>query len=143
MRQSERLLLVSRDLNLRQRLLLEHALRHPTAEYTITSHMNSNGIAINTARADLDSLVRRRLMTYVEVIEFEIYASLRDRREVFRHLQMSPLSRRYAPRVVNDESQLIRLDDLASSSPLPNNLPMEAALDKRTSMGVIGNHRHG
>ncbi len=70
--------------------------------------------------------------TYVEVIEFEIYASLRDRREVFRHLQMSPLSRRYAPRVVNDESQLIRLDDLASSSPLPNNLPMEAALDKLT-----------
>ncbi len=62
-RQSERLLRVSRDLNLRQRLLLEHALRHPTAEYTITSHMNSNGIAINTARADLDSLVRRRLMT--------------------------------------------------------------------------------
>ena len=38
--------------------------------------------------------------TYVEVVEFEIHATLRDRREVFRSLQMSPLSRRYAPRVI-------------------------------------------
>ena len=46
--------------------------------------------------------------TYLEVLEFEVYASLKDRREVFRGLQMSPLSRRYAPRMINDESQLIR-----------------------------------
>ena len=68
--------------------------------------------------------------TYVEVIEFEIYASLRDRREVFRNLQMSPISRRYAPRVVNDSSQLIWLQDLGSSSPLPNNLPGVAPLER-------------
>jgi hypothetical protein len=39
-----------------------HALRRPSTLYTIKSHMNSNGISINTARADLDDLVRRRLM---------------------------------------------------------------------------------
>ena len=70
--------------------------------------------------------------TYVEVVEFEIHATLRDRREVFRSLQMSPLSRRYAPRVINEESQLIRLEDLGSTSPLPNNLPVVAPLEKLT-----------
>lgn len=68
--------------------------------------------------------------TYVEVIEFEVYASLRDRREVFRNLQMSPLSRHYAPRVINEQSQLIRLDDLASTTPLPNNLPVVTPLER-------------
>ena len=46
--------------------------------------------------------------TYLEVLEFEVFASLKDRREVFRGLQMSPLSRRYAPRIINAESQLVR-----------------------------------
>jgi hypothetical protein len=61
--------------------------------------------------------------TYLEVMEFEVFASLKDRREVFRGLQMSPLSRRYAPRIINDESQLVRLTDLQSVAPLPHNLP--------------------
>jgi phage tail sheath protein FI len=61
--------------------------------------------------------------TFLEVIEFEVFASLRDQREVFRGLQISPLSRRYAPRIINDESQLIRLEDLQSKAPLPKNLP--------------------
>lgn len=60
---SQRLLKVARDLNLRQRLLLEHSLRHPGTQYTAKSHMTSNGITINTARADLEALVRRRLLT--------------------------------------------------------------------------------
>jgi Fic family protein len=59
---SERLLRISKDLNLRQRLILEHALRHPTTQYTVKSHTNSNGITVNTARTDLEDLVRRRLM---------------------------------------------------------------------------------
>jgi Fic family protein len=61
-RQSERLLRISKDLNLRQRLLLEHALRHPTTLYTAKSHSNSNGIAINTARSDLEELAKKRLV---------------------------------------------------------------------------------
>ena len=70
--------------------------------------------------------------TYVEVIEFELYASLRDRREVFKGLQLHPLSRRYAPRIINEESYLIRLEDQGSTSPWPNNLPIESPLDKLT-----------
>jgi phage tail sheath protein FI len=62
--------------------------------------------------------------TYLEVLEFEVFASLKDRREAFRNLQLSPLSRRYAARVINTESQLIRLEDLASPAPLPHNLPL-------------------
>jgi len=68
--------------------------------------------------------------TFLEVIEFDVYASLRDRREVFRGLQLSPLSRRYAPRVVNEESQLIRLEDMRSPAPLPKNLPVAAPAAK-------------
>jgi hypothetical protein len=70
--------------------------------------------------------------TYLEVLEFEVFASLKDRREAFRGLQMSPLSRRYAPRIINDESQLIRLEDLASSAPLPHNLPQAEPAAKLT-----------
>ncbi len=44
-------------------MLLEHSLRHPGTQYTVKSHMNSNGIVAVTARTDLDDLVRRRLMT--------------------------------------------------------------------------------
>lgn len=60
---SQRFLKVSKSLNLRQRLLLEHSLRHPTNRYTVKSHSNSTGITPVTARTDLDALVRLRLMT--------------------------------------------------------------------------------
>lgn len=60
---AEKLLRLSDDLNLRQRLLLEHALRHPLTKYTVKSHMNSNGITAVTARTDLDRLVKLRFMT--------------------------------------------------------------------------------
>lgn len=62
-RLSERLLRVSRNLNLRQRLLLEHSLRHPTTRYTVKSHSTSSGTTPATARSDLEALVRLRLMT--------------------------------------------------------------------------------
>ncbi len=63
LQRSERLVRLSTDLNLRQRLLLEHSLRHPNTQYTVRSHMNSNGITPVTARADLQALVVKRLMT--------------------------------------------------------------------------------
>jgi Fic family protein len=59
---SASLLRLAKDLNLRQRLLLEHALRRPTTEYTVKSHMNSNGVVAATARTDLEDLVRRRML---------------------------------------------------------------------------------
>jgi hypothetical protein len=61
--------------------------------------------------------------TQLEVLEFEIHVALRDRREVFKNLQMHPLSRHYAPRVVGSRSRLIRLEDLKTRSPVPHNLP--------------------
>jgi len=59
---SQSLLALDKTLNLRQRLLLEHSLRHRDTHYTAKSHANSNGIALNTARSDLESLVKRKLM---------------------------------------------------------------------------------
>lgn len=70
--------------------------------------------------------------SYLEVLEIDVYASLRDRREVFRGLQMSPLSRRYVARVVNDDSLLIRIDDLHSPAPLPHSLPQAEPAAKLT-----------
>ncbi len=60
---SRAFLRIAKGLNLRQRLLLEHALRHPLTQYTVKSHANSNGIVLATSRADLEELVRLRLMT--------------------------------------------------------------------------------
>lgn len=61
-RQSERLLRVARDIHLRQRLLLEHGLRHPDTLYTIESHKNSCGISEKTARDDLRVLAEKKLL---------------------------------------------------------------------------------
>ena len=64
---SLKLLTLDSDLNLRQRLLVEHALRHPKTDYTAASHSNSNRVTLNTARADLNYLVKRKLMNTYKV----------------------------------------------------------------------------
>jgi len=64
---SLRMLKLSKNLNLRQRLLLEHALRHPKTSYTAKSHAASNGITTMTARADLESLRQKRLLNTYKV----------------------------------------------------------------------------
>ncbi len=61
--------------------------------------------------------------TYLEVIELELHVALRDRRETFRGLQMHPSSRQNVCRVVAEQSRLVRVEDLASKSPLPHYLP--------------------
>jgi phage tail sheath protein FI len=61
--------------------------------------------------------------THLEVLTFEIHVALKDRREVFKGLQMHPSSRNYAPRVVSQRSRLVRLEDLQTRSPVPQNLP--------------------
>jgi uncharacterized protein len=86
--------------------------------------------------------------THLEVMEFEIHAALRDRREVFKSLQMHPSSRLYAPRVIASRSRLIRVEDLATRSPVPHNLPEASAMarlaggrdgtDALTTEDVIG-----
>ncbi|MDQ3364229.1 MAG: phage tail sheath subtilisin-like domain-containing protein [Myxococcota bacterium] len=61
--------------------------------------------------------------TYLEVLTFEIHVAMKDRREVFKGLQMHPTSRNYAPRVVSQRSRLVRLEDMFTKSPVPHNLP--------------------
>jgi phage tail sheath protein FI len=61
--------------------------------------------------------------THLEVLTFEIHVAMKDRREVFKGLQMHPSSRNYAPRLVSQRSRLVRLEDLRSRSPVPHNVP--------------------
>jgi Bacteriophage tail sheath protein len=61
--------------------------------------------------------------THLEVMTFEIHVAMKDRREVFKGLQMHSTSRNYAPRVVSQRSRLVRLEDLRSKSPVPHNMP--------------------
>jgi uncharacterized protein len=61
--------------------------------------------------------------THLEVLTFEIHVAMKDRREVFKGLQMHPTSRHYAPRLVSQRSRLVRLVDLGTKSPVPHNLP--------------------
>ena len=61
--------------------------------------------------------------THLAVLTFEIHVAMRDRREVFKGLQMHPSSKNYAPRLVSQRSRLIRLEDLRSKSPVPHNVP--------------------
>jgi Fic family protein len=63
MRKAATLLRNIPDLNYRQLALLQHALKHPDAAYTIESHKNSHNIVRATARADLFDLVERGYLT--------------------------------------------------------------------------------
>jgi Bacteriophage tail sheath protein len=68
--------------------------------------------------------------THLEVLSFEVHVALRDRREVFKNLQMHPSSRNYGPRVIQQQSRLICLDDLKSSSPPSHTLPRPQPMTK-------------
>ena len=82
-RQVERLLRQSSDLNHRQLALLSHAIRHPDGEYTMRSHMTSHRVAYATARADLYRLAalgfleRRRIGRKTNV--FSVPVDLEER----------------------------------------------------------------
>lgn len=71
---AQHLITLSKGLNPRQRILLDHALRHPLQQYTAKSHSTSNGITNNTARSDLEGLVKKRFL-----------ATTRTGREVVYH----------------------------------------------------------
>ncbi len=75
--------------------------------------------------------------TRIEILEVEVHVALRERREVFKHLQLSPRSPRYAPRVVAQQSTLVSLEDLGTSSPAPHS-QVAAELPAQLSGGRDG-----
>jgi hypothetical protein len=99
------------------------------SDYVILREIGDHSIRWSTS-TPVNRRYRAAGPTYVEVIEIELHVALRDRRETFRGLQLSPLSRRYLPRVVEQESRLVAVDDLGSRSPAPHNLPRVDAAAK-------------
>jgi len=59
MSQANMLLSRVKGLNMRQKSLVYHSIQHPDNVYTIEAHKNTHGIAYDTARKDLTSLVKK------------------------------------------------------------------------------------
>ena len=101
------------------------------ADYVVLTEVEERAIKWST-----ETPVRRRYRaagpTYLEVCEFELHVALRDQREVFQGLQLSPMSRRYVGRVVSEESRLVTVDDLKTKSPPPHFLPTDQPAAKLT-----------
>lgn len=53
------------SLNMRQRAIMDHALRHPAQIYTFASHQRSHGVTLQTARTDLLGLLDRGFLSEV------------------------------------------------------------------------------
>jgi hypothetical protein len=91
-------------------------------------------VADKLIRWSVETPVNRRhraaAPTHLEVLTFEIHVAMKDRREVFKGLQMHPSSRNYAPRVISQRSRLVRLEDLATKSPVPHNMPEPLAMTR-------------
>ena len=56
---------MSRQFNHRQIALLEHAIKNPSAQYTVASHGRSHNVVPQTARTDLQNLERQGLLTRI------------------------------------------------------------------------------
>lgn len=69
------------ELNQRQLALINHALRTPTARYTITSHRRSHGVTYETARTDLMKLADEGLLERRRAGRSFVYVPRDDLRE--------------------------------------------------------------
>ena len=105
-------------------------------DFVVLSEVGERRVAWTSA-TPVNRRYRAASPTRLEVIEFSLHAHLRERREVFSGLQLSPTSRRYAPKVIAAESRLIRLIDLEARSPVPHNLPRPGPAE-RLSAGRDG-----
>lgn len=65
-------------LNHRQTALLNHALRHPDHPYTVKSHSMSHNVVTQTARTDLEGLVKRGLLKKQKVGKGYTYYPVED-----------------------------------------------------------------
>ncbi len=73
---------VTNTLNLRQRALVSHALRHPMFRYTFDSHSNSHGIVYQTARTDLLDLKERGILQGQKVAKQWFFRPAPDLEEI-------------------------------------------------------------
>jgi Fic family protein len=78
LRETQGLLRRSAGLNHRQIALLGHALRNPTADYTIESHRRSHEVVYQTARADLLGLARKGFLRKRKVGRSFVFAPPED-----------------------------------------------------------------
>jgi Fic family protein len=69
---------VSGDFNHRQIALLQHALKHPSAQYTVVGHQNSHGTANQTAKNDLADLESKSLLQRGKKGKAFIYSPVTD-----------------------------------------------------------------
>lgn len=82
LRDAERLLPRKGLFNARQLALVQHALRHAGASYTIATHRGSHGVSYPTARADLLDRAERGVLTSTtqgKALVFEAPAELAER----------------------------------------------------------------
>jgi uncharacterized protein len=93
-----------------------------TSDYIVITEVKDKLIKWST-ETPVNRRHRAAAPTHLEVLTFEIHVAMKDRREVFKGLQMHPSSRHYAPRLVSQRSRLVRLVDLGTKSPVPHNLP--------------------
>lgn len=99
------------------------------ADFIVITEVGDKLIKWSTA-TPVNRRHRAAAPTHLEVMTFEIHVAMKDRREVFKGLQMHPSSRNYAPRVVSQRSRLVRLEDLETRSPVPHNLPEPLAMTR-------------
>ncbi|MCX6845998.1 MAG: hypothetical protein NTU84_05465 [Verrucomicrobia bacterium] len=69
---------MSGDFNHRQIALLQHALKYPSAQYTVVGHQNSHGTANQTAKNDLADLESTGLLQRDKKGKAFVYSSASD-----------------------------------------------------------------
>ncbi len=102
-----------------------------SADFVVITHVEDKLIKW-ASETPVNRRHRAAAPTYLEVLTFELHVALKDRREVFKGLQMHPSSRSYAPRVIAQRSRLVRLEDLGTKSPVPHNVPEVMAMTRLT-----------
>ena len=101
------------------------------SDYVVVSEVGEKVVKWTT-ETPVNRRHRAAAPTHLEVLTFELHVAMKDRREVFKGLQMHPSSKNYAPRVVSQRSRLVRLEDLGTKSPVPHNLPDVLPLTRLT-----------
>lgn len=86
MNRAQRILRQSRAFNHRQLALLGHAMQHPDAVYSATGHATSHDVSTVTARADLNDLVKAKLLVAVRAGIGFIYTVPTDMEERLERL---------------------------------------------------------